>query len=232
MTPAAPQKPAILLGIETSGDTCAVGLSREGRPLLDIAANIRNIHSRELAPFVALALEKASLETRDISALVLSAGPGSFTGLRIGYSFAKGLAHALAAPIIEVPTLDVWAYHGGARKAAIVPLIDARRGEVFCAVYRWKKGRMVQESDYTRLPIAELNGFIPEKALLSGSDAARLFPELQPHLPRGAALLQPAPLSPPLWALLALGFEKYRDGRFADTQSCEPLYMRTFQGAT
>ncbi|MCB0293963.1 MAG: hypothetical protein KDG51_01710, partial [Calditrichaeota bacterium] len=78
MTPAAPQKPAILLGIETSGDTCAVGLSREGRPLLDIAANIRNIHSRELAPFVALALEKASLEAGDISALVLSAGPGSF----------------------------------------------------------------------------------------------------------------------------------------------------------
>lgn len=111
MTPSNSPKTPILLGIETSGDTCAVGISRDGRLLLEIAANIRNIHSRELAPFVALALEKAALSTRDISALVLSAGPGSFTGLRIGYSFAKGLAHALAAPVIEVPTLDVWAYH-------------------------------------------------------------------------------------------------------------------------
>lgn len=232
MAPSIPPKPSILLGLETSGDTCAVGLSRDGRLLLEIAVAIRNIHSRELAPFVALALEKASLETREISGLVLSAGPGSFTGLRIGYSFAKGLAHALSAPIIEVPTLDIWAYQSGARKAPVVPLIDARRGEVFCAIYRWKKGRLVQTSDYTRLPIANLSDFIPEKALLSGSDAARLFPELLPHLPRGAALLQPAPLSPPLWALLELGFEKYRSGRFADAQSCEPLYMRTFQGAT
>jgi tRNA threonylcarbamoyladenosine biosynthesis protein TsaB len=224
------ERKTILLGIESSGVTCAVGVSAGNRLLMEISANIRNIHSQKLAPFVEYALQTAGLQMQEINAIVLSAGPGSFTGLRIGYSVAKGLAHALKIPLIEVPTLDVWAYQAGEQPNPLMPVIDAHRGEIFCAVYQWELGALKLSRDYALVKPAALPEFLQAPVVLTGADARKLYPQLESHLPPGSHLLYPSPESPQVWALLELGFEKYHQGQFADLNSCEPFYMRTFQG--
>ncbi|MEZ4762059.1 MAG: tRNA (adenosine(37)-N6)-threonylcarbamoyltransferase complex dimerization subunit type 1 TsaB [Calditrichia bacterium] len=129
------KQPAYLLGIETSGITCAVGIANNDQLLIELAAGIKNIHSRVLSRFVNEAGQIAGIEAGDLAGVVVSAGPGSFTGLRIGYSVAKGVAHALQKPIIEVPTLDVWAYQTGAQSMPVLSVIDAHRGEIFAALF-------------------------------------------------------------------------------------------------
>jgi tRNA threonylcarbamoyladenosine biosynthesis protein TsaB len=224
--------PVALLGIESSGLTCAVGISREGELLVEISANIKNIHSRRLAPFVEYVLQTANIPAGELSAIVLSAGPGSFTGLRIGYSVAKGMAHALKIPIVEVPTLDVWAYQAGVQPQPVLPVIDAHRGEIFCALYRWEEGKLRRERDYTLLSPPELPEFLPGEVIITGADAENLQPQLEKFLPEGSRILNPSPKAPQIWALLQLGLQKFRQNLISDVDSCEPLYMRAFKGGS
>ena len=224
------ERKAILLGIESSGVTCAVGLSADNRLLMEVATNIKNIHSQRLAPFVEYALQTVGLQMQEINAILLSAGPGSFTGLRIGYSVAKGLAHALKIPLIEVPTLDVWAYQAGEQSNPVMPVIDAHRGEIFCALYQWESGALNLARDYALVKPEDLPQILKTAVILTGADARKLYPQLEAHLPLSSHLLQPSPESPQVWALLELGFEKFRREQFADLNSCEPLYIRTFKG--
>lgn len=220
----------VLLGIESSGAACGVGISSRGRLLGEISANIRNIHSQQLAPFVEYLLQTTRVEGKDLSAVVLSAGPGSFTGLRIGYSIAKGLAHALGIPIVEVPTLDVWAYQMGMQSLPVLPVIDAHRGEMFCALYDWQGEELKRSSEYVLLRPPDLPGFLSRATLLTGADATGLFPVLEPFLPPGSRRLHPSPGCPQLWALLELGLQKYRQNLLSQPDRCEPLYLRTFKG--
>jgi len=224
-------QPVHLLGIESSGLACAAGISRDNEVLAKISANIKNIHSRKLLPFVEDVLGMSRLRAEDLSAVVLSAGPGSFTGLRIGYSVAKGLAHALGIPIIETPTLDVWAYQAGRQANPVMPVIDAHRGEIFCAVYRWRQEEFERERDYTLISPENLAEFLPGAVLLAGADARKLFPQLEKFLPQGSGVLHPSPGWPQMWALLELGFHKFTEGQFSHLDSCEPLYLRAFKGA-
>lgn len=220
----------VLLGIESSGNTCGVGISSGGQLLGEISANIRNIHSRQLAPFVEYLLQTTATARKELSAVVLSAGPGSFTGLRIGYSLAKGLAHALGIPIVEVATLDVWAYQAGVQSLPVLPIIDAHRREIFCALYHWQGEELKRYSEYVLLSPPDLPGFLSRGALLTGADAAGLYPALEPFLPPGSRRLHPAPAFPQLWALLELGLQKYRQNLLSQPDRCEPLYLRTFKG--
>lgn len=221
----------VLLGIESSGSACGVGISRGGQFLGEISANIRNIHSRQLAPFVEYLLQNTGTGGKELSAVVLSAGPGSFTGLRIGYSVAKGLAHALGIPIVEVPTLDVWAYQAGMQSLPVMPVIDAHRGEIFSALYHWEGEELKRSGEYVLIRPPDLPGFLNRAALLTGAGAAGLYPALEPFLPPGSRRLHPSPASPQLWALLELGLQKYRQNLLSHPDSCEPLYLRAFKGA-
>lgn len=222
----------LLLGIESSGLTCAVAVSREGELLAEISAHIKNIHSQKLAPFVDYIIQTANIAKQDLNAVVLSAGPGSFTGLRIGYSVGKGLAHALNIPIIEVPTLDVWVYQAGFQPQPVMPVIDAHRGEIFCAVYRWEETNFRREDDYVLISPQELPQLLQTPVIVTGADAQKLQPQLEKFLPRGSRILNPSPKAPQTWALLQLGWQKFRQHQISDVNSCEPFYMRAFKGGS
>jgi len=224
------QKAVYLLGIESSGITCGAAISRNGQVLGEVSLNLKNIHSEKLAPLIGDLVSTLRLTTQDLHGIVLSAGPGSFTGLRIGYSIAKGMAAALQIPIVEVPTLDIWAYQAGEQALPVLPVIDAHRGEIFCAIYRWADGQLRQEGNYQLLQPEMLRKFLRKPVVLTGGDAPKLFPTLLPFLPKGSLLLNhPAAYLHP-WALLSLGYEKFQRGEFADTAGCEPMYMRAFRG--
>lgn len=224
------QQGVCLLGIESSGISCGVAISRNGQVLGEVSLNLKNIHSEKLAPLVGDLLSTLNLTAQELHGIVLSAGPGSFTGLRIGYSIAKGMAAALQIPIVEVPTLDIWAFQAGEQALPVLPVIDAHRGEIFCASYYWEKHRLRQDGKYRLLQPEMLREYISTPVLLTGADAAKLFPTLSPFLLDGSRLLNhPANFLQP-WALLSLGYEKFRQEKFADAARCEPMYLRAFRG--
>ncbi len=224
------QKAVYLVGIESSGITCGVAISRNEQVLGELSLNIKNIHSEKLAPLIKEVLGMVSLTAQQLNGIVLSAGPGSFTGLRIGYSIAKGMAAALQIPIVEVPTLDTWAFQAAEQALPVLPVIDAHRGEVFCASYHWENRQLLRDGEYKLLQPERLREYLQTPVLLTGVDSTRLFPALSPFLPKGSRLLNHPASYLQCWALVALGYEKFQRGEFADAARCEPMYLRAFRG--
>ncbi len=221
-----------LLAIETSGDTCAVGISQGDYLLYECGISVKNIHSKVLARLIENGLNFTGIKAEELAGIVISAGPGSFTGLRIGYAVAKGLAHPLQIPIIEIPTTDVWAYQNGICNEEILSVVDARRGELFAALYRWESGNLQTLRECDLLQPEALRDLCQNSVRIVGNDAVRLQKLIMPHLPEGSQLHQPAPRGLPVWALAALGYLKFQAKAFSDVATCEPSYLRTFKGAS
>jgi len=134
-----------VLGIDTSGKVCTVALVSENGTLGQACSHTGLNHSVTLMPMIDHLLKTANQPVSGISHIALSVGPGSFTGLRIGGATAKGLAQVHNIPIIEVPTLDALAY-GIFNGGLIVPIMDARRDQVYTAYYRWHGKTLCQTS--------------------------------------------------------------------------------------
>jgi len=136
-----------ILNIETSTKNCSVSIAKEGKTIIckEIAEEGYS-HAERLHIFIEESLKEAGLTYKDLSAIAVSQGPGSYTGLRIGVSAAKGLCFALDIPLIAVDTLKVLASQATISNGLIVPMIDARRMEVYSAVFNaeYEKLRDVQ----------------------------------------------------------------------------------------
>ncbi len=129
---------AIILNIETSTDICSVSVAKEGECLVLKETPREYSHSEVIGRFVKEAIAQSELSMNDLEAISIAGGPGSYTGLRIGSSMAKGLCFGLNIPLIVIPTLKALAYgikDEVAQGEIIIPLIDARRMEVYCAVF-------------------------------------------------------------------------------------------------
>jgi tRNA threonylcarbamoyladenosine biosynthesis protein TsaB len=219
-----------LLGIETSGLTSGIYISINNSLLAQISLNIKNIHSRRLSGMIHFLLDQADLTLRNISAIVLSAGPGSFTGLRIGYSLAKGLAHARVLPIVEVPTLDIWAYQAGMTELPVIAIMDARREEIFCAQYSWKNKEFQRQGNYQLLSFTALTDLIKRRTLITGADLERLSSKIDERIDKNVVLPHPLPQQPEGRALLQLGYRKFLAREYSQAETCEPMYIRAFKG--
>lgn len=131
---------SVILSIESATPVCSVALSRDGEPWCTRELTGSNQHASMLTILIQEALAEAGISMNGIDAVSVSEGPGSYTGLRVGLSTAKGICYALDKPLIMVPTLEAMAYgfsfqHAPVETALLIPMIDARRMEVFCAVY-------------------------------------------------------------------------------------------------
>lgn len=219
-----------LLAIETSGIASGVYVSRNKELLGQVTLYQKNIHSRRLSLSVQQLLQHLDLSLKDLQAIILSAGPGSFTGLRIGYSLAKGLAHASNLRILEIPTLDVWAYQVGQTGLPILSYIDAHREEIFFSCYEREQDRLKQTSDYRIIPLLNLPQMITGKTLISGGNLQMFREKFRNVLGNHAIFPQVCSRQAEGWALLALGYEKYKAGDFSQIENCEPLYLRSFKG--
>ncbi|NVK50960.1 MAG: tRNA (adenosine(37)-N6)-threonylcarbamoyltransferase complex dimerization subunit type 1 TsaB [Cyclobacteriaceae bacterium] len=128
---------ALILSLETSTDICSVALHKEGGLLSEVTIREEGGHSRMLPQLIEQVMRDSRKELRDLDAVSVSGGPGSYTGLRIGASTAKGLAFALEIPLISVDTLHAMAVQAWHSKptATVVSMLDARRMEVFCEIF-------------------------------------------------------------------------------------------------
>ncbi len=222
--------PVYILSLETSGFTSAVALSLEDRLLGQISLNIKNIHSRRLALLSRQLLEHAGVHYPDLSAIAISAGPGSFTGLRIGYSLAKGLAHSLDIPILEVPTLDIWAYQQGATTLPVISAIDAHRGELFVARYHWEANEMIKDGQEELVKMEQLNEVTNGTVLFVGGALEKLQDEIRAAAGENAVFPFPRRIEPENRAIIQLAYKKFLRREFSAVENCEPGYLRSFKG--
>lgn len=132
-----------ILAIDTSGQTASVAVWEDGLTLAEFSIHAKKTHSQTLLPMLEDVREKIELNMEEIDAVAVTSGPGSFTGLRIGSSTAKGLGFALNKPIIPVPTLEGLAYNLYGTDCIVCPLMDARRNQTYTGLYEFRKNRLV-----------------------------------------------------------------------------------------
>ncbi len=226
----------LILALETSGPTCSVALQLGDGAIALRVAEGENDHSRTLTPLIEGFLSKHAMSIADLDAIAFSAGPGSYTGLRIGYSVAKGLSFGASIPMIEVPTLTALA--GGllieiesdrADEAVLVPMMDARRMEVYTQTFSWSMaGEMAPYSEGCPLVLTERLPPVPEGAIVyyGGSGAQKAKELLQP---KGWTLVEHQ-LS--ARDLLPTATQKYQNHEYANTAYCEPHYFKDFIAQT
>jgi len=216
-----------VLGIDTSTRCGSVGLIDEDEVLVEHLLNIPITHSERLLRAIELALSEAGVAIGDLDGWAISLGPGSFTGLRIGVSTIKGLAFATRKPVAGVSTLDVLASQISPTPHLVCPILDARKGEVYTAFYRYHEGRYpVRQSAYHAARPEDLAKSIEEKTIFVGDGVKTYGDYLRESLP-GLALFPPLPLNLPHGSLTAvLGLQLLRNREYLDLPTFTPLYIR------
>jgi tRNA threonylcarbamoyladenosine biosynthesis protein TsaB len=135
-----------LLALDTATRSCSVAVTHDGSLSAELTIVKNQTHSKHLMELIHSVLQIADFRLADLDGLAVTIGPGSFTGLRIGISTIKGLACALARPVVGVSTLEALAWQCGQTSYLICPLLDARKGEVYGATYRFNKGQLIQKT--------------------------------------------------------------------------------------
>lgn len=216
---------AVILCLETSTTNCSVSIAKNGEVVVAREHNDVNYsHSENLHKFIKEALKDASFLLSDINAIAVSMGPGSYTGLRIGVSAAKGLCYALDVPLISISTLQALACQVKTDSGYIIPILDARRMEVYSAVF----DRHHQEFRRIKAEIIDDNSFqefiSKDKTYLIGPGAEKCKTVLNhPNIIFLDDILMPSSKE-----MAYLAEEKYRTGDFEDVAYFEPYYLKDF----
>jgi len=222
---------ALILNMDTATPVCSVALAKDGQLLAFREKNEKNIHAEVLNGFVAEVLEEAELGLKDLDAVAVSMGPGSYTGLRIGVSSAKGLCFSLDIPLIAIGTIESMACWAAeqlpeqvSEKALFIPMIDARRMEVYGAFYNHNLEAQTKVMPH----ILDEHSFLEEaenhQLVVTGDGAAKcqdifaqrkeikIFPEI---LSSSRGMIRKAD-------------EKFQHNEFVDVAYFEPFYLKEF----
>lgn len=215
---------AYILNIETSTTNCSVALSNSGIVVgLKEDNNSEYSHAERLHVYIDEVLKTAKVTIDQLEAIAISKGPGSYTGLRIGVSAAKGLCYALSIPLISVPTLEALAHQVEAPKGVIIAMLDARRMEVYSAIY---------DSDYNEIRPTEAEVLTSE----SYDDLLELSPvyfigngvaKTKDIITHKNALFIEDKL-PSAQQMCALSYDKFNKNDFEDVAYFEPFYLKDF----
>lgn len=217
-----------ILQIDTATEICSVSISRNGEFLAEKSSNEANMHASALTGYISLLLSELNLSFSDLSAIAVSMGPGSYTGLRIGVSTAKGLCYALNIPLLGINTLEAM-FEGYALTCALqensmyVPMLDARRMEVYMSIFD-NSGRNVKETAAVIIEKDTFDAFKFNQIVLFGSGAIKLgslFAEcknikIDTNYRHSSAYLS------------TLAYRKLQSGIVEDLIYFEPFYLKEF----
>jgi len=213
--------PVIIL-IETSTEWCSAALLKDGAIAAERIVKESKQHAAITAPFVKEILEEAGISAAQCDAVAVSEGPGSYTGLRVGVSTAKGLCFGSGKPLIGVNTLDILARQGLGKADFIVPMIDARRMEVYCAVYD-AQGIRRTEIEAKILDGESFSDLLAKGKVLFIGDGAEKFSKVCTNA--NASFEQTCPLAS---FMAAPALEAYNKKEFEDVAYFEPFYLKEF----
>lgn len=219
----------MVLAMDTSSTVATVALMDENKLIGEYTINHKRTHSQKLMPLIAALLEDCEVKMEQIEVIAVAEGPGSFTGLRIGAATAKGLAHAMDIPVVGISTLDALAFHLPFCQGLICPILDARRNQVYTAIYKWVGGELHAVFPPTAISIEELveellertedvvflgDGVEKNKEFLEGSLKRRVrFAPLSVKMPNAASIAE-------------LALQKAKRGELQHFYDFAPMYLR------
>tara|TARA_R110002051_G_scaffold69875_2_gene125681 strand:- start:2110 stop:2781 length:672 start_codon:yes stop_codon:yes gene_type:complete len=216
---------AILLNLETATTNCSVSLAKDGELVALKEFDSANYsHAEQLHIFIEDVLKEASISLQKINAIAVSKGPGSYTGLRIGVSAAKGLCFSLDIPLISVPTLESMAQQSeNSKYDFIIPVLDARRMEVYSSVFdtdlkeiRETKAEIIREESF--LEFAEKG-----TVLILGSGAEKCKEILNNNNFNFDTISVPSARE-----MAVLSYKKFKENDFENVAYFEPYYLKDF----
>jgi tRNA threonylcarbamoyladenosine biosynthesis protein TsaB len=163
-------KKEYILAVESSESICSVALGNHWDLLGEYSLNIKNIHNERLAVFIHSILREHNIQASEISFLGISAGPGSYTGLRIGFSLARGFAFPNKTRLIPVPTPELYAFKLNYTDLPIISIINAHRNELYMGRYRFQQELLEEEEPIRIIKIKDLlKNFGRKKMIITGS---------------------------------------------------------------
>nr|MBF0220872.1 tRNA (adenosine(37)-N6)-threonylcarbamoyltransferase complex dimerization subunit type 1 TsaB [Desulfobulbaceae bacterium] len=220
-------KPPLILAIENSTMCGSVAIVSPDICLAELSITSPTTHSRRLLGAIDTVLENASLKIEDVDAIAISLGPGSFTGIRIGLTTAKGLAFATQKPLIGINTLDALAAQVGMTSSLICAMLDARKKEVFAAFYTTSSAQQLDRcSELLSVPIASIYQTISEPVLFVGDGSLLYKTELQDSLGLMASFAPHEICYPRASAVGMLAIGQWHSNNFLNPASASPSYVR------
>lgn len=213
-----------ILGIETATSVCAVALWQDGRLLAELRYDLKNLHAEIITGLVDTALKTCHLQPADLDGIAVSKGPGSFTGLRIGMAFAKGMAFAHNLPIAGIATPDGIASGIPPLADRLVVALPSRKNEIYAAPYRALDGYYHREGKIVSLETAEFSRWAGNAEWVAGPGIDAL---------RAAGIGGRRYVPPIFWCMSAapiawLGARKILAGDVDDLGTLEPEYVKDF----
>jgi len=212
------------LTIDTSTDTASIALIQDGEVLAESTWRCGQNHTVELLPHLARLLNEIKVGLQSISCVIVAKGPGSFNGLRVGISTAKGLAFSLGIPIIGIGNLEVEAYRHVETGLPICPIFDAGRGEIATAIYQKKGNKWCQLATEHITTVEALYSEITTKTIFCGEFVPLIANQLRKQLKQRAIILTTESRQASL--LAELGRQRLEAGDYDNPATLQPLYLR------
>lgn len=214
----------LILHIETTTDICSIGISQDEQLLALQEITQFSDHASKITLLIEACLQEAHLTLKDLDAVAVSQGPGSYTALRIGISTAKGICYALNKPLIAVDTLQALAlatFKTEQKDALYCPMIDARRMEVYCAIFD-KNNEVLQEAAALTIEADTFDKYFKkdENIVFSGSGAEKCKTVLIAELAHFSPVVCSAK------HLISLALQAFQNQQFADLAYFEPFYLK------
>ena len=221
-----------VIAIDSSGLVASVSVMEDDTMIAEYTMNYKKTHSQTLLPMLDQMVEMIELDKSTVDAIAVSAGPGSFTGLRIGSATAKGLGLAWNVPLISVPTLDALAYNLYGTDKLVCPIMDARRNQVYTGVYSWEMNEMVTLKEPCAVSIEELAAYLNEtgREVIFLGDGVPVYKELLKDLLKVQYSFAPVHLSRQrAGAVASLAMKLYAEGKYESAAEHQPEYLRLSQ---
>ena len=218
----------LILNLETATTVCSVALAKDGELLSAEELNGDYTHAENLNLFIIRVLEKAKLSLASIDAVSISKGPGSYTGLRIGVSAAKGLCYSLDKPLIAINTLEHSAYacsqlHGDAN-ALFCPMIDARRMEVYCAIFD-KENKLISPTSAVIIDEHSFETILQKQKIFFFGDGAEKCKTILSSYSNAVFV---DAFFPSAKNMVSLSEKAFQNKQFEDVAYFEPFYLKDF----
>lgn len=214
------------LAIDTSTDTASLALVQGSQVLAELTWHCGQNHSVELLPRLTHLLNQTRINLQSINCIIVARGPGSFNGLRVGISTAKGLAFSLGIPIVGISTLEVAAYQHAETGLPICPIINAGRGEIATAIYQRKYNEWRQLTAEHIATVEALCSQITTKTIFCGEFVPIIATQLREQLKQRAIIPSSAARVRRASFLAELGQQRLEAGNYDDPLTLQPLYLR------
>jgi tRNA threonylcarbamoyladenosine biosynthesis protein TsaB len=232
-----------ILAVETSTMLGGIAVTDDSSGFIaEVRLNVKSTHSERLMTEIDHVLKQASLHISDIDVFAVATGPGSFTGLRIGLSTVKGFSYSTGKPVVSVPTLEAFAWNFPYSRCPVCTMLDARKKEVYAALFQWEREdfvRLIDEvslkvdklmeriKEHTPAPLSRGASVLPDQKILFAGEGVLLYKkEIINTMGDKAVFATPEKMVPSPSNVAYLGMRKALKGEFSEPLGLVPLYIR------